>query len=214
MRKTPKDSIPAPVAELIGDPIVQMLMRADNVTEHELTALIRAVGSKLKGSHLDPHGELDVVQIPQDYRPGVGIMLVNRNNRVFVGRRCKPKGLAWQMPQGRIHPGEDPRAAAFRELREEIGTANAEILAESRTSLCYDLPEPLIGKVWGRRWRGQRQKWFAMRFRGSDIEIKTDHHEFDDWKWVRMGELADLIVPFKRQVYLSVLAEFHDAVAH
>ena len=99
-------------------------------------------------------------------------------------------------------------------MREEIGTANAEILAESRTWLCYDLPEQLIGKVWDGRWRGQRQKWFAMRFKGSDIEIKTDHHEFDDWKWVRMGELADLIVPFKRQVYLSVLAEFHDVVAH
>jgi putative (di)nucleoside polyphosphate hydrolase len=109
-----------------------MLMRADNVTEHELAALIRAVGNKLKRSHLDAHGELGVAQIPQDYRPGVGIMLLNRNNRVFVGGRCKPGDLAWQMPQGGIDPGEDARAAAFRELKEEIGTANAEILAESK----------------------------------------------------------------------------------
>lgn len=211
MRKSPKP--PAPAAELIDDPIVQVLTRADNVSEHELAALIRAVESKLARSPQDGQGEHSVGQVPQNYRPGVGIMLLNRNNRVFVGGRCKPKGPAWQMPQGGIKPGEDPRAAAFRELKEEIGTANAAILAESRTWLCYDLPEQLIGKVWGGRWRGQRQKWFAMRFKGSDTEIKTDRREFVDWKWVRMGELADLIVPFKRQVYLSVLAEFHDAVA-
>ena len=212
MRKTPK--APAPAAELINDPIVQMLMRADNVSADELTALIRAVGSKLRTSRLDAQEELSVAQVPHGYRPGVGIMVLNRNNRVFVGRRCQPKGSTWQMPQGGIKPGENPRAAAFRELKEEIGTVNAEIVAESRTWLCYELPEQLIGKLWGGRWRGQRQKWFAMRLKGSDTEITIDHHEFADWKWVRMGELADLIVPFKRQVYLSVLAEFHDAVAH
>jgi putative (di)nucleoside polyphosphate hydrolase len=146
------------------------------------------------------------------YRPGVGVMLVNRDGRVFVGRRSDmPAGLAaWQMPQGGIDPGELPRQAAWRELREEVGTDKAEIVGETRGWLHYDLPVELAGGPWGGRWRGQRQKWFAMRFTGGDddIDLAADGHpEFDAWKWVAAERLPELIVPFKRPLYVAVLAE-------
>jgi putative (di)nucleoside polyphosphate hydrolase len=143
------------------------------------------------------------------YRPAVGIMLLNPDNRVFVAQRRDLPG-AWQMPQGGIDPGEEPRQAAFRELAEEIGTANAEVIAESAQWLRYDLPPELVGRVWGGRYRGQAQKWFAMRFLGRDAEInlETEHPEFDAWQWVPAADLPRLIVPFKRQLYLDILAEF------
>jgi putative (di)nucleoside polyphosphate hydrolase len=155
---------------------------------------------------------------PTLYRPAVGIMLFNREGKIFVGRRIDmPAGLAaWQMPQGGIDPGETPRQAAIRELKEEAGSDKAEILAESRGWLCYDVPEELrkgFGGLWGGRYRGQRQKWFAMRFTGEDGDIDpaaTEHPEFDAWEWVMPGRLPDLIVPFKRQLYLDVLAEFRE----
>jgi len=144
------------------------------------------------------------------YRAGVGIMLLNSANLVFVARRLDMSSQAWQMPQGGIDGGETPRDAAFRELEEEIGTDKAVILAESRDWLRYDLPAELAGKAWGGRYRGQRQKWFAMRFTGSDgdIDLATEHPEFSDWKWAPADSLPQLIVPFKRQLYLDVLAEF------
>jgi putative (di)nucleoside polyphosphate hydrolase len=143
------------------------------------------------------------------YRPAVGIMLLNPDNRVFLAQRRDLPG-AWQMPQGGIDPGEEPRQAAFRELAEEIGTANAEVIAESAQWLRYDLPPELVGRVWGGRYRGQAQKWFAMRFLGRDAEInlETEHPEFDAWQWVPAADLPRLIVPFKRQLYLDILAEF------
>lgn len=146
------------------------------------------------------------------YRPGVGIMLVNREGRVFVGRRIgMPAGLAaWQMPQGGIDPGETPLQAALRELHEEVGTDKAEILGETEGWLHYDLPAELPGRPWGGRWRGQRQKWFAMRFTGADgdIDLAADRHpEFDAWEWVAAERLPELIVPFKRLLYVAVLAE-------
>src|SRR5262249_32162003 len=144
------------------------------------------------------------------YRPAVGIMLLNPAGRVFVGRRIDTPMLpAWQMPQGGIDPGETPRQAALRERKEEIGTGNAAIPGESRMWLKYDLPVEFAAGLWGGRYRGQRQKWFAMRFMGSDrdIDLATDHPEFDAWKWIPPEQLPELIVPFKRQLYIDILAE-------
>jgi putative (di)nucleoside polyphosphate hydrolase len=146
----------------------------------------------------------------RQYRSGVGIMLMNARNEVFVGRRLDAIEDAWQMPQGGIDEGEDPPTAAFRELREEIGTDNAEILAQSQGWLRYELPPHLIGKAWEGRWRGQQQKWFAMRFLGTDAEINvaTEHPEFSAWRWVEAGHLPHLIVAFKRPLYEVVLQQF------
>jgi putative (di)nucleoside polyphosphate hydrolase len=146
------------------------------------------------------------------YRPAVGIMLVNPAGLAFIGRRIDmPAGLAaWQMPQGGIDPGESPREAAFRELNEEVGTDKADILAETGGWLHYDLPSDIASRMWSGRWRGQRQKWFLMRFTGEDADINpaTDHPEFDAWEWVEPERLPELIVPFKRQLYRELLAEF------
>jgi len=144
------------------------------------------------------------------YRAGVGVMLLDRGNRVFVGRRIDTAGDNWQMPQGGIDKGESPRHAALRELKEEAGVDKAEILAESARWLTYDVPREIAGRLWRGRYRGQMQKWFAMRFTGEDrdIDLHTHHPEFDAWKWVAPAELPRLIVPFKRQLYLDVLKEF------
>jgi len=145
------------------------------------------------------------------YRPGVGIMLLNRANEVFIAHRIDmPLMPAWQMPQGGIDRGETPLQAALRELKEEIGTDQAEILGESRMWLTYEVPVELAAGLWGGRYRGQRQKWFAMRFTGSDadIDLATEHPEFDAWKWIAPEQLTEVIVPFKRQLYIDVLAEF------
>jgi len=146
------------------------------------------------------------------YRPGVGIMLLDRKARVFVARRIDMPSQAWQMPQGGIDDGELPEQAVMRELEEETGTDKVEIIAESDGWYSYDLPDWLIPKVWGGKFRGQRQKWYALRFLGrdEDINIETENPEFLDWKWVQMGELPDLIVPFKRSLYLSLVEEFAD----
>jgi len=153
--------------------------------------------------------EVDAVRA-QGYRPGVGIMLLDRSNRVFVGRRIDTPGENWQMPQGGIDRGEAPRQAALRELKEEVGTDKAEFLAETKAWLRYDVPSEVAGRLWRGRYRGQMQRWYAMRFTGSDrdIALDTHHPEFDAWKWVAPAELPLLIVPFKRQLYLDILAEF------
>lgn len=149
------------------------------------------------------------------YRPGVGAVLMNRDGLVFVGRRIDTPGEAWQFPQGGIDKGEDPRAAVLRELKEEIGTDKAEIVAESRDWLVYDLPPALVGKVWKGRYRGQRQKWFLLRFTGadSDIDIEADGHpEFSEWKWARLTHVPSMIVEFKRSLYVDIVREFADRV--
>jgi putative (di)nucleoside polyphosphate hydrolase len=148
------------------------------------------------------------------YRPGVGIMLLNGDGNVWVGRRLDmPAGLpAWQMPQGGIDAKETPLEAALRELYEETGTDKAEIIAKSRGWLQYDLPEPVRAAARHGRWHGQRQKWFLMRFLGEDADIDLGAHEaeFDAWKWVPPADLPGLIVDFKRPVYTALLDEFRE----
>jgi putative (di)nucleoside polyphosphate hydrolase len=143
------------------------------------------------------------------YRPNVGAVLFNRAGRVFIGRR-RDLG-AWQLPQGGIDEGEDPRLAVMRELMEEIGTANATILAEHDEWLTYDLPPHLVGKAFGGRFRGQRQRWFALRFEGEDSEIVLDrdpHPEFDAWRWAALAELPAVAVAFKRPIYDQLVVAF------
>ncbi len=146
------------------------------------------------------------------YRPCVGVMLINREGLVFVGRRIDQTVEGWQMPQGGIDDGETPAVAALRELEEEIGTGNAQVLRELDEWLTYDLPAHLLGVALHGRYRGQRQKWLAMRFLGEngDIDIRTAEPEFAEWKWLAMEALPRLIVPFKRDTYAKVIAEFRD----
>jgi putative (di)nucleoside polyphosphate hydrolase len=152
------------------------------------------------------------------YRPCVGVMLVNGDGSVFVGKRIDNKeGDAWQMPQGGVDDGEDLKSAALRELAEETGVAEdlVTIIAQTREELLYDLPDELIGKLWKGKYRGQRQSWFLARFGGTDADVKLDAHEpaeFCEWKWVAPETLPDLIVPFKKRVYRAVLEEFSDLI--
>jgi putative (di)nucleoside polyphosphate hydrolase len=152
------------------------------------------------------------------YRPCVGVMLINPAGLVFVGKRAgapdQPEGLGtwWQMPQGGLDVGEEPEAAARRELAEETGVSSARFIGSTRDWYHYDLPVHLIGVAWEGRYRGQRQLWFAARFEGEESEIdiaaKPGHEqEFDAWRWVPVEELPQLVVPFKRPVYESVIAE-------
>ncbi|WP_160122766.1 RNA pyrophosphohydrolase [Rhodovarius lipocyclicus] len=150
------------------------------------------------------------------YRPNVGALLFNPAGLVLVARRAdlpNAEGAAggWQLPQGGMDEGEDPKVAVFREMKEEIGTDNAEILAEHPEWLHYDLPAQLIGKALGGKYRGQTQKWYALRFLGQDAEIRLDldpHPEFDAWRWARLSELPALAVPFKREIYVALVKEF------
>ena len=160
------------------------------------------------------------------YRPCVGVMLLNHRGQVFIGRRKSEAGPehvddhhAWQMPQGGIDEGEDPRAAALRELWEETNVKSATIIAEAPDWFSYDLPEDIIKRSWKGRYRGQTQKWFAFRFDGDESEIAINpppgghEAEFDAWAWKPMAELPELIVPFKRKVYDEVIAAFRHLAA-
>lgn len=143
------------------------------------------------------------------YRPCVGIMLINAAGRVFVGNRIDVDGDHWQMPQGGIDEGETAEQAAWRELVEEVGTDKAELLAESRGWLSYDLPPDLSRRIWRGRFRGQTQRWFAFRFTGEDRDIDLEAHkaEFEAWRWANVSELVALAVGFKRDIYRQVVEE-------
>ena len=148
------------------------------------------------------------------YRPAVGVMLLNREGKVFVAQRLDSTLEAWQMPQGGLDPGEDELAGALRELEEETGISpdHVEILARCPTELYYDLPDDMLGKIWKGKWRGQRQTWFLCRFTGtdSDVNIDTAEPEFRAWKWANPEELPAMIVPFKKKLYADVLRAFAD----
>jgi putative (di)nucleoside polyphosphate hydrolase len=147
---------------------------------------------------------------PVGYRPCVGIFLLDTARRVLVGQRMDTAGDAWQMPQGGIDEGEDVVAAALREMREEIGTDRATPLRTSKVWRSYDLPTDLARRMWGGRYVGQTQKWIAFRFDGTDtdIDLTGPHPEFRAWRWMEPAWLPQLVVPFKRDVYLSVVDEF------
>jgi putative (di)nucleoside polyphosphate hydrolase len=157
----------------------------------------------------------------QSYRPCVGIALFNREGLVFIGRRRSKRlldpamaGHEWQMPQGGIDPGEEPQAAALRELREETNISSVSLLAQTPRWLSYDLPVDLSKRSWKGRYKGQMQKWFAFRFEGEegeiDIHAPAGGHkpEFDAWRWEHLDRLPALIIPFKRDVYDAVVSEF------
>ena len=148
------------------------------------------------------------------YRRGVGVMLLNPERKVWVGARIDNPEDAWQMPQGGIDEGEDPWATALRELEEESGIAPhlVERIADCPERLRYDLPEEWRPRLWGGKWVGQDQDWFLCRFLGQDgdVNIATAHPEFREWKWAEPERLPDLIVPFKRDLYRRLLAEFGD----
>ncbi|MBZ4022129.1 RNA pyrophosphohydrolase [Rhodobacter sp. TJ_12] len=146
------------------------------------------------------------------YRKNVGIVLMNAQGLVFAGQRIDNPGHAWQMPQGGIDAGESPKEAALRELHEETGVRPdlVEKIAKTEDWVTYDLPEELIGNIWGGKYRGQKQKWFLLRFLGTDadVNIATEHPEFSVWQWMEPGELIEKIVPFKRAVYERVFDLF------
>ena len=153
------------------------------------------------------------------YRPCVGVMVLNRDGLAFIGQRIGgPEHVdlthSWQMPQGGIDPGEEPWLAALRELREETSIRSVERAGEIAEWLNYDIPRDLVGQAWSGKYRGQTQKWFAMRFLGSDSEIDVahpdgvQHAEFGAWRWEPLANVPQLVVPFKRAVYQRVVREF------
>ena len=144
--------------------------------------------------------------VDQPLRSGVGIVVLNKNNKVFVAKRIDNQKDLWQMPQGGVEEGEDYLTAAFRELEEETSIKKVSLIKELDGLTSYELPKDLLGIIWKGKYRGQKQKWFVMRFLGQDseINIKTKNPEFCEWKWIDPENITDLVVSFKRQVYEEI----------
>ena len=144
-------------------------------------------------------------------RTGVGIIVLNNLNKIFVGKRKDNPGDKWQMPQGGVDVGEDYITAMRRELREETGIKNIKIIKEIEKFYQYELPENLVGIIWKGKYRGQKQKWFITRFLGeeNEINLNTKHAEFTDWKWIEPKLLPDVIVNFKKDLYINLLKEIN-----
>jgi putative (di)nucleoside polyphosphate hydrolase len=211
------------INQLLSDPLIQAVMTADRVCVDDLRVMLEDVAQRLR---IVPLGRPSVVpgdisietghRVP--YRRGVGMMVVNTEGEVLVARRIGPaksqdKRVYWQMPQGGIEPGESPRQAAMRELREEIGTDRVEIIAESPAWVRYDLPAALRLEAPSKAWHGQEQKWFLMRYMGDEtgIDVATEHPEFSSWRWVSPAEVSDLVIHFKRDLYRQVMEDLFDA---
>ena len=147
----------------------------------------------------------------ENYRRGVGIFLLNQYNQLWVGKRIDFSNDYWQMPQGGIDDGESPKEAMIRELAEEVGIKkNYNIISETKDWFYYDLPKNVVNKIWSGQFVGQKQKWFACKFFGTDKEIALDNHkpEFEDWKWIRPCDSLKYVIPFKRDLYKNVLESF------
>ncbi len=147
------------------------------------------------------------------YRKGVGMMVFNDDKKIFVGKRIDNQ-KAWQMPQGGVDENEDCLSAARRELYEETGIQSIRVIEKSKEKYTYDLPEYLLGKIWKGKYKGQRQRWFLIKFLGPDSEINLNQKfaEFNEWKWVDIDELPKIIVTFKKKLYLSLIKEFYDFI--
>ena len=147
------------------------------------------------------------------YRKGVGMMVFNDDKKIFVGKRIDNQ-KAWQMPQGGVDENEDCLSAARRELYEETGIQSIRVIEKSKEKYTYDFPEYLLGKIWEGKYKGQKQRWFLIKFLGPDSEINLNQKcaEFNEWKWVDIDELSKLIVPFKKELYLSVIKEFQSFI--
>ncbi|MDB3872697.1 RNA pyrophosphohydrolase [Pelagibacteraceae bacterium] len=153
----------------------------------------------------------DLKNLP--YRHGVGMMVFNDKKQIFVGKRIDNQE-AWQMPQGGVDKGENVEVAAKRELYEETGIQSIRIIKKSDKEYIYDLPDHLLGKIWKGKYKGQKQTWYLMKFLGPDSEININqkHPEFNEWKWVSIDELPNLIVNFKKDLYQAVIAEFTNSI--
>jgi putative (di)nucleoside polyphosphate hydrolase len=204
----------AKLSRLLAEPETRLIMRADGVDERELLKTLSAISAKLGERPRGDRTRQSIAEAsmprPGILRPGVGAFLINSEGQVFVGRRRGEDVAGWQLPQGGIHIGESPQAALRRELFEELGIEDFEIVRESAGWHHYEVPQELAHAAWAGRWLGQRQKWFLVIFRGenSAINVATEHPEFDAWRWVSPDDLPELAVSFKRQLYLGLLEEF------
>lgn len=214
-----RDSLLARLDGLLDDPLVRAMMAADHVDEDDLRDMLEDLAQRRRlNMHIRPGivpGSLSICRQSDSGSHGVGVILLDRVGRVFAGQCISSTPVmrrehAWQPPQGRIAAGEAPVDAALRTLQDTIGTANAEILAESRGWIRYDLPPPLWCKVDGRYLVGHEQKWFVLRFLGidADINVATSFPTFDAWRWTEPGQLGELLIHLKRHLYRSLMEEF------